>query len=90
MQPWMKEVELMQQSLALRNAYISANIVTTKSLADAHHVAIATVERCDLLVSWNCRHIVNFRRIPLYNAVNRLNGYQEIAIHTPQEVAGNE
>ena len=36
--------------------------------------------------SWNFRHIVNFQKIPRYNAVNTLNGYKEIAIYSPLEV----
>ena len=43
-----------------------------------------------MIVSWNFKHIVNFRRIPLYNAVNKANGYGEIGIFTPQEVIEDE
>ena len=82
----MHKVDLTEKSLALRNAYVNAGIVTKKSVADALHVAIATTNLCSVLVSWNCRHIVHFKKIPLYNAVNRLHGFAEIAIHTPLEV----
>jgi hypothetical protein len=58
--------------------------------ADALHVALATVARCAMIVSWNFKHIVSFRRIPLYNAVNKTNGYSEIGIFTPQEVIEDE
>jgi hypothetical protein len=54
--------------------------------ADALHVALATVSECNLIVSWNFRHIVHFQKVPLYNAVNRLEGYNEVGIYTPQEV----
>jgi len=30
--------------------------------------------------------IVHFQKIPLYNAVNTLRGYQQIAIFSPREV----
>lgn len=53
---------------------------------DALHVAIATVADCDVIVSWNFKHIVNFQKIPMFNAVNVLNGYKPIAIHSPVEV----
>ena len=39
--------------------------------ADALHVAVATVSGCSVIVSWNFKHIVNYRKIPLYNAINR-------------------
>lgn len=75
-----------EAALALRDAYMKAGIVASKWAADALHVALATVAGCAIIVSWNFKHIVNFRRIPLYNAVNKANGYGEIGIFTPQEV----
>jgi predicted nucleic acid-binding protein len=77
-------------ALALRDAYLRAGIVTPQWAPDALHVALATVAGCAMIVSWNFKHIVNFRRIPLYNAVNRTNGYAEIGIFTPQEVIEDE
>jgi hypothetical protein len=43
-----------------------------------------------MIVSWNFKHIVNYQKIPLYNAVNILHGYGQIAIYSPLEVVGNE
>ena len=65
---------------------MDAKIVTQKSVTDAMHVALATVSKCSTIVSWNFRHIVHFDKIPLYNAVNMLNGYPAIAIYSPLEV----
>src|SRR6266566_718080 len=78
--------EISDEAERLQRAYISAGIVTERWLADALHVALATVTGCTLIVSWNFRHIVNFQRIPLYNAVNTLQGYGNIAIFSPPEV----
>lgn len=66
--------------------YVAAGVVREKSLGDALHVAIATVSGCDLIVSWNFRHIVHFEKISKYNAVNVLNGYGQIGIYSPSEV----
>jgi len=76
--------------LDLRDAYIGAGIVTEQWGADALHVAVATVSGCEMIVSWNFKHIVNFRRIPLYNTVNEQIGYGRIGIFTPQEVIEDE
>ena len=76
--------------MALMEAYLTNGIVSPKYRADAQHVALATVSRCDIIVSWNFKHIVNFRRIPMYNAVNILRGYSDIAIYSPREVTENE
>jgi predicted nucleic acid-binding protein len=79
-----------EAALRLRNAYLRAGVVGARWSADALHVALATVAECAIIVSWNFKHIVSFRRIPLYNAVNRVNGYGEIGIFTPQEVIEDE
>jgi predicted nucleic acid-binding protein len=78
--------QITQEMLALRQQYINAGVVTPKSAEDALHVAIATVTQCNLIVSWNFKHIVHFDKIPKYNAVNTLNGYGQIGIYSPLEV----
>ena len=79
-------MDISEEALALRLNYIKSGVVTEASLDDALHVAIATVSGCDLIVSWNFRHIVHFDKIPKYNAVNVLNGHGHIGIYSPLEV----
>ncbi len=74
----------------LADAYVSAGMLTTKMRADAQHIAIATVARVDVLVSWNFKHIVNLQRIRGYNSVNLRRGYPMIEIRTPSEVMSDE
>jgi hypothetical protein len=90
MLPWMHRALLSEDALSLRAAYINAGIVTERSAADALHVAIATTNRCSVLISWNCRHIVHFQKIPRYNEINCSHGFANIAIHTPLEVIDGE
>ena len=75
-----------EEALRLAAAYVKARIVTPKSSDDALHVALATVSGCSAIVSWNFRHIVHFQKIPLYNAVNAVQGYRAINICSPSEV----
>ncbi|MCD6394224.1 MAG: type II toxin-antitoxin system VapC family toxin [Planctomycetes bacterium] len=82
--------EITDSALQLQQSYIEAGIVSEKYATDAMHVALATVSSADLIVSWNFKHIVNFQKIPLYNAVNALNRFAEIAIYSPLEVIENE
>ena len=90
LEPLFARVETDEAAYTLRQAYLDAHVVSPKWAADALHVAIATVSGCRAIVSWNFQHIVNFRRIPLYNGVNQMQGYGPIAIHTPPEVAFDE
>jgi len=74
------------ESDALAERYIAEGIVTKNSLNDSLHVALASVARADVLVSFNCTHIVTLDRIRQYNAINMLLGYPQIEIRTPDEV----
>ena len=82
--------EITDSALQLQQSYVQAGIVSEKYATDAMHVALATVSNADLIVSWNFKHIVNFQKIPLYNAVNTLNRFGKIAIYSPLEVIENE
>ena len=74
------------ETLQLQQEYLDAGIVSGKFATDALHVALATISEASMIVSWNFRHIVNFQKIPKYNAVNKLHGYGDIAIYSPLEV----
>ncbi len=74
------------ESELLRDHYINDQIVSVKSINDAHHVAIATVSKADVIVSWNFQHIVHLSKIRRFNAVNIREGYQSIEIRSPREV----
>lgn len=76
--------------IELRDAYLSANILTPKSKNDATHVAMATVARVDAIVSWNFKHIVRLDKIKAYNQVNFQNGYGVLQIVSPKEVLFDE
>ena len=82
-----KEIVLLDdEARELSSLYIKEKIVTPKSLLDTRHIAIATINRADILVSWNFKHIVNLAKIRLYNAVNLKYGYPLLEIRSPMEV----
>ena len=79
-------VILDDESRELARHYIEEVVVSEGYLVDAQHIAIATVNRVDILVSWNFRHIVNLTKIRLYNSVNLKYGYPLLEIRSPREV----
>jgi predicted nucleic acid-binding protein len=83
-------VAIEKASILLREKYIEKRIVSKKYLDDALHVAVAVTSGCDMIVSWNFKHIVHYEKIQLYNAINRDNGYKDIYINTPAEVIDYE
>jgi hypothetical protein len=78
------------EAFELAEAYLQHRIVGPSSRSDALHIALATIGRVDVVVSWNFRHIVNLGRIRLFNAVNLENGYIPIEIRTPKEIISYE
>ncbi len=80
------KTELTEEAIILAEKYLKENVVGKSSRADCYHIAIATVIKADILVSWNFKHIVNIQRIHGYNAVNLMNDYQVIEIRNPREV----
>lgn len=70
----------------LQRHYLEAKIVGEAFQDDAMHVAIATIAKADLIVSWNFKHIVHVDKIRRFNAVNLMHGYQTIDIRSPKEV----
>lgn len=80
-------LELTADSEALAESYLRAGVIPAKKRDDARHVAIATVAGLEIVVSWNHRHLANERKRALFNAVNRLAGFErELKLHTPFEV----
>lgn len=79
-------VEMIDEAENLAQNYINENVVTQKYFADAVHIAIATITKVDVLVSWNFQHIVNLKRIRLYNSVNLKYGYTLLEIRSPREI----
>ena len=81
-----EELEITGAVVALANRYHEREILTTKYRFDALHIALATIAEVDSIVSWNFKHIVNYSRIPLFNAANQDSGYPPVLIRTPREV----
>ena len=81
---------LSREAEELAAVYIEDGAIGASMRADALHIALATIARVDVLVSWNFKHIVNLKRIHHYNAVNLKRGYPLLEIRTPREVPGDE
>ena len=85
--PVIEVVSLTPEAVILADHYIFEKVVGETSLADCQHIAIATLAKVDVLVSWNFKHIVNLTRIRGYNSVNMKLGYNLLEIRSPIEIA---
>lgn len=85
-----ERVQITDEAKKLAELYISENVVGRTSIADCQHIALATINKADVLVSWNFKHIVNLERIRGYNSINFREGYQMTEIRTPKEIFKDE
>ena len=81
-----ERVELTEEAIILADTYITEGVVGRTSLEDCRHIAMATINKVDVLASWNFKHIVNLERIKGYNSVNLRFGYSMIEIRSPKNL----
>jgi hypothetical protein len=63
--------------------FVDNNILPVKSIDDCRHIACSIVTQCDIIVSWNFKHIVNYKTIKGVRLVSVMTGYNEVAIYSP-------
>jgi predicted nucleic acid-binding protein len=80
------KLELTEEAVQLADTYLAEKVVGKTSRVDCFHIALASIHRVDILVSWNFKHIVNVQRIRGYNAVNMKLGYPTLDIRSPKEI----
>jgi rRNA-processing protein FCF1 len=66
--------------------YVAEGIIPVAYETDALHIAAATVNRLDFIVSLNFQHIVKQKTIEETEIVNYRVGYKKIGIYIPAEV----
>ena len=74
----------------LARQYISEGALPKGSLSDASHIAAASVNELDIIISLNFRHIVREKTIELTGKINTSLGYKTIEINSPKEALDYE
>ena len=82
--------DLNDEAIELAEEYLGEKIVGQSSRDDCLHIAIATINKVDILVSWNFKHIVNIKKIRGFNSINIRNGYHTLEIRSQKEVIDYE
>ena len=83
-------VEITEEINQLAEEYVNEKVVGETSIDDCRHIACATINKVDYLISWNFKHIVNVFRIRGYNAINIKNGHIQLDIRSPKDIITNE
>ena len=72
----------------LSQEFIRLGILKEKSIDDCMHIATALLAKCDVIVSWNFKHIVNDKTIEGVKTISKTNGFDGIKIYCPSILIG--
>ncbi len=70
--------------------YIRHKVMPANAGGDALHLAIASWHKCDILLTWNCKHIANANKTSHIRQINTLLGLYTPQLITPLELLGIE
>ena len=83
-------LELNENVYNLANEVINSGILTEKSYDDCTHIAVAVLNNCDIILSWNFKHLVNIKTIQGIRKITNLKGYNSIEIMSPETILDME
>ncbi len=72
----------------LASAILKTGIIPQKAATDAAHIAVATVNRMQFLMTWNCTHIANAEITGEIKKECAKHGFVCPTICTPEELMG--
>lgn len=72
-----------KNTMALAEKFIDFGILKKKSLDDCQHISAAILGGCDIITSWNFKHIVNIKTAKGVKVITTLEGYKDILIYPP-------
>lgn len=76
--------------VTLANKFINFGILKEKNLDDCRHIAAALLAGCDIIVSWNFKHIVNTKTIKGTKVISTIEGYKDVIICSPNMLIEGE
>lgn len=79
-----------EDTVGLAEKFIDFGILKQKSFDDCQHIASAILAGCDIIISWNFKHIVNIKTIRGVKVITTLEGYKDLLIFPPSVLLESE
>ena len=76
-------IETDEDTVELAGKFIDFGILKQKSFDDCQHIAAAILAGCDIITSWNFKHIVNVKTVRGVKVITTLEGYKDLLIYPP-------
>jgi hypothetical protein len=70
--------------------YVKHKLMPARPPEDAWHLALASFHDCDLIVTWNCRHLANPNKARHIGRINTLLGLSVPRLVTPLDLLQEE
>lgn len=70
--------------------YLEHKLMPAKPPEDAWHLALASFYDCDLIVTWNCRHLANPNKARHIRRINTLLGLSVPRLATPLDLLAED
>lgn len=81
-------LDLTPSAQSLGERILQSGLLPASADSDAAHIALATVHKMDILLTWNCRHIANPFIVGRLRRLVELAGERLPEIFTPEEMFG--
>lgn len=79
-----------EDTIELAEKFIDFGILKQKSFDDCQHIAAAIIAGCDIITSWNFKHIVNVKTVRGVKTITTLEGYKDLLIYPPSVLVEEE
>ena len=83
-------IETDENTVSLAEKFIDFGVLKRKSYDDCRHIAAAVLAGCDMIISWNFKHIVNIKTIQGVKAAMTYEGYKDLMIYQPSALLREE
>lgn len=83
-------IETDEDTVELAGKFIDFGILKQKSFDDCQHIAAAILAGCNIITSWNFKHIVNVKTVRGVKVITTLEGYKDLLIYPPSVLIESE
>ena len=81
-------LDVSDEAELLTKRILDDGAIPPREVRDAAHIAVASVNNVDYLLTWNCKHLANAQIIRRISVVCNRHGYNMPVICTPEELMG--
>lgn len=83
-------LDITEETEKIANEIINEGILNPKSFDDCLHIASAIINDCNIIVSWNFKHMVNVDTINGIRRITFAKRYNNIDIYAPYVLLGGD